>query len=131
MELTGLGTISDTLVYRRRWGSPAVLRERNMLLGGDRVAAYKYIKQWRKKAVPMVLRLYKEMIDEEKCIFGDKSFYHHLELSYTNGTPIPVIEPDADMLDKEVVRAASEEGLLFAEEVMSSQGATGFGGGPI
>jgi hypothetical protein len=117
MELCGLGAISDALVCRRRWGSPAVVRERDVLLGNDRAAAHKYIKQWRRKTVPVVLRLYQEMIDEEKRAFGDKSFYYHLELSRANGTPMPAIEADADVLDEEVVRAASEEGLLFAEEV--------------
>jgi hypothetical protein len=71
------------------------------------------------------------MIDEEKHIFGDKLFYYYLELSYANRTPMFVIELDIDILDEEVVRAANEEGLLFAKEVMSSQGATGFGGEPI
>jgi hypothetical protein len=58
-------------------------------------------------------------------------FYYHLELSHTNGTPIPTIEPDIDILDKEVVQTTSKEGLLFAEEVISNQEATGFGRGPI
>jgi hypothetical protein len=30
MELSSLGAISDVLVCRRRWGSPVVVRERNV-----------------------------------------------------------------------------------------------------
>jgi hypothetical protein len=46
----------------------------------------------------VVLRLYQEMIDKEKNVFSGKLFYYQLKLSHTNGTLIPAIEPDIDIL---------------------------------
>jgi hypothetical protein len=51
----------------------------------------------------IILRLFQEIINKEKYIFRNKLFYYYLELSCTNRTLISIIEPDIDILDKEVV----------------------------
>jgi hypothetical protein len=116
VELVGLGAISDVLVCRRRWNSPAVLKERNILLGDDREMAHAFIAQWRGKAVPTVLSLYDDMIAEEKRVFGEKSYYYHLERLRVKGIPMPEVEPDVDVLDDDILEEARKEGLLFAED---------------
>ena len=37
IELVGLGAVSDTLVRRRKWSSPTVLKERDILLSRDSI----------------------------------------------------------------------------------------------
>jgi len=116
VELCGLGGISDALVCRRRWSSPAVLAERDLLLGSDRGKARAFIEAWREKAVEVALSAFAVMKAEERRVFGPKSFYYHRDRFLRQGIPMPVVSPDTDVLDEEVLKTANQEGFMFAEE---------------
>ena len=116
VELCGLGAVSDALVCRRRWSSPAVLAERDVLLGSDRAKAHEFIMRWRTRAVEVAVEAFAVMRAEEKRVFGEKSFYYHKERFLQYGIPMPTVEPDLDVLEDEILAAAGQEGLLFAEE---------------
>lgn len=53
---------------------------------------------------------------EEKRVFKEKSFYYHKERFLQYSIPMPTVEPDLDVLEDEILAAAGQEGLLFAEE---------------
>ena len=56
------------------------------------------------------------MIAKEKRVFGEKSYYYHLERHCSHGIPMPMVEPDIDILNKETLEAARKKELLFAED---------------
>ncbi|KAL8867736.1 MAG: hypothetical protein Q9198_008410 [Flavoplaca austrocitrina] len=51
MELLNVSPIADALVGRRLWDSPAVIAERNILLGPDHMARNKLIQEIRTRAL--------------------------------------------------------------------------------
>src|SRR5437763_8036330 len=50
VELTGISALSDALVGCWKWSSPAVLAERDIILGSDQAAFDSYVATWRAKA---------------------------------------------------------------------------------
>jgi hypothetical protein len=76
VELIGLGAISDVLVGRRKWDSPTVLRDRDILLGPDQEAAERYIQAWRERAVLTFQDTWEETKAFERNAFGDRSFFY-------------------------------------------------------
>jgi hypothetical protein len=79
VELTGLGALSDALVCRRRWSSPAVTMERDTLLCGGREAFWHATNAWRERAVPAAQAAFQLVRETEKAAFGEKSYFHLLE----------------------------------------------------
>lgn len=65
VELANLGALSDALVCRRRWNSPAVLCERDIVLGTN---AKDFINSWRIKAVKEVLESFQIVKDTHAMI---------------------------------------------------------------
>ncbi|RDL34485.1 uncharacterized protein BP5553_07613 [Venustampulla echinocandica] len=123
VELAGLGAVSDALVCRRRWSSPAVVRERDVLLGKDRAAAHEFIRRWREHAIKAALEAFAAVREEEKRVFGEKSYYYYKERLELLGIPMPAVVPDPDVLGDEELEEAGGEGLLFAEEGEEGVGA--------
>jgi hypothetical protein len=74
--LTGLGPLSDALVGRRRWDDPAVLRERDIVLGPDRKAANQFILNWRKQAVRLVTQNMQDIIFAEQKAYEWRSYFY-------------------------------------------------------
>ncbi|CAM6002997.1 unnamed protein product [Sphagnum balticum] len=94
VEVTGLGALSDALVCRRRWDSPQVLRDRDIMLLGSREEADKYLKKWRDTAVEVAVEAFKLVVEEEKRVFGDKSYWYNLERLERDGVPFPDLAND-------------------------------------
>ena len=109
VELCGLGPISDALVCRRRWSSPAVMAIRGILLGADRELARAYIQDWRAKAIEIALAAFADIRAEEKRVFGKQSFYYHKERLVQHVIPMPVVLPDPDLLDEDSERETGVE----------------------
>jgi hypothetical protein len=87
--LTGLGALSDALVGRRRWDDPAVLRERDIVLGSDRKAANQFIVDWRKRALRLVVENMRDIMTAEQRAYDTRSYFY----CKANGIPL------ADLID--------------------------------
>jgi hypothetical protein len=92
VELSGLGALSDALVGRRQWTSPAVIKERNIILGNDREAFDAYVDAWRKNAVQRYKEAFKLVEAREREVFREKSFFMKRE----GHEPQPDDEPPAE-----------------------------------
>jgi hypothetical protein len=112
VELSGLGALSDALVCRRRWDSALVIRDRDIMLGRDREAAREYVDKWRERAVEAVVEGFREVKEEEKRRFGEKSYFYHLDRMERLGIPMPVVEADEEEWVAESRDAVEED---FAE----------------
>ncbi|MCJ1367100.1 hypothetical protein MMC16_006232 [Acarospora aff. strigata] len=75
IELSGISALSDALICRRRWDSPEVLIERDILLGGDRRRALEYVFRWRCRARHQIIKVFDKMRTFEDVMFGKDSFY--------------------------------------------------------
>ncbi|KAL8651744.1 MAG: hypothetical protein Q9226_004573 [Calogaya cf. arnoldii] len=74
--LCNVSPVADALVGRRLWDSPAVIAERNILLGPDKVARDSLIREIRAKALVQArcnIQLLKQM---ERQSFGRKSYWY-------------------------------------------------------
>jgi hypothetical protein len=96
VEITGLGPLSDALVCRRRWDSAQVLRDYRTLLCGDRALASRYVEDWRRRAVAAAVDAFAVVREAEKRVFGEKSYFFHLDRLENAGVPFPTIDPDED-----------------------------------
>ena len=99
VELTGLGALSDALVCRRRWSSPAVIKERDMLLCSGKEAFWHTVNAWRERAVPAAKAAFELVWETEKAAFGDKSYFYHLERVKSLGIAFPALAPDEDEVE--------------------------------
>jgi hypothetical protein len=117
VEVTGLGPLSDALVCRRRWDSHFVLRDRDIMLRGDRAQAEAYVAAWREKAEAAAIEAFELFKSQEKQAFGEKSYFYHLDRFQQHGIPIPEMEPDEDegLEDNEAEEEAGRDASGFAE----------------
>ncbi|KZF18788.1 hypothetical protein L228DRAFT_215864 [Xylona heveae TC161] len=76
-ELMDLSALSDALVGRRRWTSPAVIWERNVVLGDDDDAALAFVQGWRKNAIKNLLITWDLIRYAERAFFGENSYFYH------------------------------------------------------
>lgn len=97
VELVGISALSDALVCRRRWDSPAVVADRNLLLGQDREGAARHVREWRRRAGRMVLSCFETMRRAEELAFGTRSFFY-CQRHGIDGMGLPEdAEPSADV----------------------------------
>ncbi|KZF18793.1 hypothetical protein L228DRAFT_215835 [Xylona heveae TC161] len=75
-ELMNLGALSDALVGRRQWTSPAVMAERDLVLGRDDKAALAYVENWRKNALLSFSQAWSLVVAAEKARFGTQSYFY-------------------------------------------------------
>jgi hypothetical protein len=118
VEVAGLGALSDALVCRRRWDSPAVLRDRDTLLIGRQDDFEKYVHDWRKRAVAAAEEAFELVKEQEMKFFGAKSYFYHVERCERLGIPLPNIEPDEEGDPEDSLEGNPESaraGELFAE----------------
>lgn len=66
--------LANALVGARRWSDPDVMRERNILLGGDDGKAWELVDQIRQELVEAYLGQMAELQQLEAEIFGERSF---------------------------------------------------------
>ncbi|RDL33724.1 uncharacterized protein BP5553_08092 [Venustampulla echinocandica] len=78
--------------------------------------------RWREKAIAAALEAFTAVREEEKRVFGVKSFYYYKEQLVLLGIPMPAVVPDPDVVDDEGLEQGGEEGLLFAEEAEEAEG---------
>lgn len=116
VEIAGLGAISDALVCRRRWDSPMVKKERDVLLGSDRAQAHSHIEQWRARAAEVAAEAFEAVVAAEKLAFGEKSYFYHLERCRELGIAMPVVEPDDDDMSGADITTDKTVAMAFAEE---------------
>lgn len=118
VELTGIGALSDALVCRRRWDSPQVLHERDVVLGGDRSAVKEFVLAWRNRAEKLAVEAFKTVEAAERAAFGAKSYFNRIE------TPEDECGSDSDPesgTDGDSEHRGEEE-LTFTEEGESLSG---------
>jgi hypothetical protein len=120
VEVAGLGALSDALVCRRRWDSPAVLQERDIMLCGSLEVVNQYVKEWRERAVRVAVETFALVKQEEVKAFGDRSYFYHLERFETKGIPFPLVIEDKEEIDPEIWENDPTVQLRFAEEGVGS-----------
>jgi hypothetical protein len=101
VEVAGLGALSDALVCRRRWDSALVLQDRDTLLNGTQEKAAAYVEGWRARAVAAAKEAFVLFIQTEKHVFGEKSYFFHLDRLQHQGIHFPEIEPDDESSSEE------------------------------
>ena len=117
VEIFGLSALSDALVCRRRWDSPAVLCDRDILLGPDRKAAMELVGAIRSKMPAAAVDALQLIREAEMRAFGEKSFFYHKERHDLHGIPFPAVEPDPEVVLEDET-APSVPDMAFAEEGM-------------
>jgi hypothetical protein len=75
VELTDLGPISNALVGRMDWDSPAVEEQRRLVLTGTKLAVQNFYKGWRGRAKTQVLRCWEIVQERERKFYGTKSYF--------------------------------------------------------
>jgi hypothetical protein len=73
--LASTSALGDALVGRRKWTDPEVLRERNVLLGPDSVAALGYVREVRGRLVEQYEVGFRSMVRTEQEQFGEQSYF--------------------------------------------------------
>jgi hypothetical protein len=116
VELSGLGALSDALVCRRRWNSPAVLAERDAVLSSGPKGLKRFVTAWRKQATKAAQEAFAIVRQGEKAAFGDRSYFYHLERLEQNGIPFPVVMQDAECLEPGAWEGDRTVDFRFAEE---------------
>ncbi|RDW56804.1 hypothetical protein BP5796_12871 [Coleophoma crateriformis] len=106
LELMDLSAISDALVGRRRWNSPAVQAEMMMLLKGSYTEREKFFRAYRTKVKKAVKDNMKTIVDMERKAFGKKSYWNLLD-QYGTADKIPIIVDDIEPID-----ATSDDPIL-------------------
>ncbi|KAI4276923.1 MAG: hypothetical protein LQ337_002170 [Flavoplaca oasis] len=81
IELCNVSPIADALVGRRLWDSPAVIAERNILLGPDHMARNKLIQEIRTRALDQARSNMQVVQQMERQAFGEKSYWSCREAS--------------------------------------------------
>lgn len=99
VEFYNVSPFSDALADQRLWTSPAVLVQRNTLLGSDGAARLKLIQQIRSKALIKVKKNLKLVEQEERIIFRIKSLY------FCREGGISMVSSDDDGLVSDVEQA--------------------------
>ncbi len=74
-ELKSISALSDALVGRCRWDSVWVIQKRDILLGSDAAARYKYLVDWRINATRAFVDSMVTMLDLEQERYGSRSYY--------------------------------------------------------
>ena len=118
VEVSGLGALSDALVCRRRWDSPAVVEERDMMLCGRVEAVEEYIRKWRERATRVAEEAFELVQREEERVFGKRSFFYHVRRLEKENIPFPEIVEDQEEVDVEGWENEQTMQLRFAEEGM-------------
>ena len=79
VEIRGVSGLGDALVGARRWDSGVVLRERDIILGGDVKKAWAAVGNHRLRMKLAWKAGFAEMVELEKGEFGEKSFFVGVE----------------------------------------------------
>ena len=87
VELTGLGPLSDALVCRRKWTSPAVLEERDRVLG-PKEESRRAIAAWRVNTIRQVIIAFQSVKKAEMQAFGTRSYFRHRASQPTGLLPL-------------------------------------------
>ena len=115
-EISGLGPLSDALVCRRRWDSPLVMRDREILLCGDASQRHAYLRAWRQRAVEVAIEAFEIIRQVEEEVFQDKSYFRLKRESEEGGFPMAMVAPDPDDMSAEDLLSHPSIALNFAEE---------------
>ena len=106
VELTAASALSDALLGKRRWDSPAVIRDRNLLLTSNRNEVAKWMYSYRLKAAENYKDAFKLMRATEMERFNSRSYFYCVD----NG-----IDPATVAVDPSKVPPIVEEGQSHAE----------------
>ena len=78
-EITGISAISDAIVGRRQWPSPAVRREVGVLFGTDNAARVELIRSSRRRALTAAKQTLVDAEVAERLFYGKKSNYYCMD----------------------------------------------------
>jgi hypothetical protein len=70
--LTGLDTLSDALIKRRRIDNPLVIQDKKIFFGPDRTVARGYLARWKQNAVQKFLKAWEKFAAAEGKIYKRK-----------------------------------------------------------
>ncbi|RDW91144.1 hypothetical protein BP5796_02309 [Coleophoma crateriformis] len=105
VELSGLGPISDALLGKMAWHSPAVEEQKRLLLTGSAKEVRALYKDWRSRAKAELTRCWKMVQAREKKFYGNKSYFHHkadgavIDLTADDEVFTDVADTKADMAE--------------------------------
>jgi len=106
VELTAASALSDALLGRRRWDSPAVIRDRDLLLTGNGNEVGKWMHSYRLRAVENYKDAFQLMRATEMERFDSRSYFYCVD----NG-----IDPSTVAVDPSRVSPVVAEGQSHAE----------------
>ena len=120
VELSRLGALSDALVCRRWWNSPAVISERDAMLCSSPEAFKEYVRAQRERATLAAMEAFELVWQEERRVFGERLYVYYLDRLRLEGIPFPTIIEDLEELKQEAWEKHRTVDLRFAEEGMTS-----------
>jgi hypothetical protein len=91
VPLRGLGHISDALVGRIKWTTPAVMNEVQLLLAREESDAADFIVEWREKAALAFEKAWAEVKELEQVAYGTKSYWKR-----TSTEPAAAVSSEVD-----------------------------------
>jgi len=71
--------LGDTLIGRRKWIDPEVLRERDILLDPDDIRVNKYVEEVRDRMVEAYISYFVVMVELERRHFGKNSYFSMMD----------------------------------------------------
>ncbi|KAI9765327.1 MAG: hypothetical protein M1839_005527 [Geoglossum umbratile] len=74
--MEGSSALGDALVGKRKWTDPQVVKERDILLGGDDENARVYVAAVREKMIARYREAYGQLEETERKFFGEHSYFY-------------------------------------------------------
>jgi len=90
--VTGMGPLSEALAGRLHWCDPAVIAERDYLLGLSSKDLKKHLEERKEKTKEMALKYWESVKQAEMVAYGDKSYFRYLERGQNE--PVPAADPE-------------------------------------
>ena len=81
IEFRGFSAISDALIGQRKWTSPAVVNECEILLGSDEEKSKEFVKKVRQRMTDEWERHFNVIRKEEMIAFGENSYFYLQQLN--------------------------------------------------
>ncbi|KAJ5740169.1 hypothetical protein N7493_000041 [Penicillium malachiteum] len=121
-----LGAISDALVGQVRWDEVDVREELDILFGDDDMAAWDFIRKWRKHAQQLYISAFEKLVLAERTAFGANSFFERTRLGL-DVTPVFIKhgkywseDEDEDEDEDATMEAAASDAIMEVSFVHKS-----------
>lgn len=109
VELCGLGNISDALIGRRSSESALVLKERDFLLTCSGTEFNRWYGHWKKNATKRVNEAWEAVKENERVLYGKRSYFALLEEHPGGLASFPEIRPDDEVFSPDQISGLKSE----------------------